>query len=349
MDSAVERERPTIVISGSLAYDYIMSYPGSFQDHIIPGKVRVLSISFLLDSLRRHRGGVAGNIAYNLALLGERPAVVGAGGSDFAEYRAEFHRLGIDTTHVLDVADAMTGSAFMTADLAGNQIAGFYPGASFRAAEISVRELGEHAIFGIVGATAREAMQRHAREFGAAGCRLIYDPSQQVVSVAEEELREGIEHAWGLIGSDYEMAVIGRRTGLTVEDLANRLPFVVRTLGGEGSELFVEGRYLKIPAAPAEHLSDPTGGGNAYRAGILKGLLLGLPLEIAGRLGSLTATYAVEKHGTQEHAYTPEEFVRRFDQAFPDYAGAIDAAWLKAPVERDCALARLSMAGVRGD
>jgi adenosine kinase len=349
MHPAAERERPTIVISGSLAYDYIMSYPGSFQDHIIPGKVRVLSISFLLDSLRRHRGGVAGNIAYNLALLGERPALVGAGGSDFAEYRATCAELGIDTTHVLDITDEMTGSAFMNADLAGNQIAGFYPGASARAAEISVRELGEDAIFGIVGATAREAMRLHAREFGESSCRLIYDPSQQVVSVSDEELREGIDQAWGLIGSDYEMAVIGQRTGLSLENLMERLPFVARTLGADGSELFTEGRHVTIPAAPAEPLCDPTGGGDAYRAGLLKGLLLGLPLEIAGRLGSLTATYAVERHGTQEHCYTPDAFVARFDAVFPEYAGAIAADRLTTPVPRDEAMARVSGVLARGD
>lgn len=349
MQPAGERARPTIVISGSLAYDYIMSYPGSFQDHIIPGKVYVLSISFLLDSLRRHRGGVAGNIAYSFALLGERPAVVGAGGSDFAEYRQACEALGIDTSHIVDVDDVMTGSAFMTADLSGNQIAGFYPGASSRAESISVRQLGDEAIFAFVGATAREVMQQHARQFGEADCRLIYDPSQQVVSVSEEELIEGIGHAWGVVGSDYEMAVIEQRTGLSVSDLVDRLPFVARTLGHEGSELFVEGEYSRIPAALPVELRDPTGGGDAFRAGLFKGLLLGLPLETAGRMGSMSATYAVEHHGPQEHGYTPDEFVARFDRSFPDYAGAIEAEWLRAPVSREIAVERLSSAAARGD
>jgi adenosine kinase len=348
MQPAGEQARPTIVISGSLAYDYIMSYPGSFQDHIIPGKVYVLSISFLLDSLRRHRGGVAGNIAYNFALLGERPAIVGAGGSDFADYRAACDALGIDTSHVVEVNDVMTGSAFMTADLAGNQIAGFYPGASSRAESVSVGELGRDAIFAFVGATAREVMRLHAQEFGAAKCRMIYDPSQQVVSVSEEELVEGIGHAWGVIGSDYEMAVIEKRTGLSVEQLVERLPFVARTLGHDGSELFVEGNYARIPAAAPVELKDPTGGGDAYRAGIFKGLLLGLPLEVAGRLGSLSATYAVEQHGPQEHWYTPAEFVARFDNAFPDYAGAIKEEWLRSPVERESAVNSLAGAAAGG-
>lgn len=343
-----ERARPTIVISGSLAFDHIMTYPGSFQDHIIPGKVYVLSVSFLFDSLRRHRGGVAGNIAYNFALLGERPALVGAGGTDFPEYRAACESLGIDTSHVVEVPDELTGSAFMTTDLSGNQIAGFYPGASSYAEQISVTELARDAVFGFVGPTTREAMRRHAREFGESNCRLVYDASQQVVSLSEEELLEGIGYAWGVIGSDYEMAVIGQKTGLSIEDLAQRVPFVGLTLGKTGSELYFDGRQVRVPAVEADPLCDPTGGGDAYRAGIFKGLALGLPLEIAGRLGSLTATYAVERHGTQEHAYRPDEFLARFDQSFPDYAGAVELSWFQAPVGREVAIERLAGAAVRG-
>jgi adenosine kinase len=346
MQGAGESARPTIVISGSLAYDHIMTYPGSFQDHIIPGKVYVLSVSFLFDSLRRHRGGVAGNIAYNFALLGERPALVGAGGADFPEYREACEAMGIDTTHVIGVPGELTGSSFMTTDLAGNQIAGFYPGASSAADSISVSELGSDAIFGIVGPTTREAMRRHAREFGESRCRLVYDASQQVVSLSEEELREGIDQAWGVIGSDYEMAVIEQKTGLSVSDLSERVPFVGVTLGQHGSELRFDGRHVAVPAVEADPLSDPTGGGDAYRAGVFKGLALGLPLEISGRMGSLAATYAVERHGPQEHFYTALEFVERFDRSFTDYAGAIDVDWLVAPVERELAELRLSGAVV---
>src|SRR5215212_564547 len=349
MRPANERGRPTIVISGSLAFDYIMTYPGSFQDHIIPDKTHVLSVSFLFDSLRRYRGGVAGNIAYNFALLGERPALVGAGGADFGDYRATFEGLGIDTSRVIDVPSELTGSAFMSADLAGNQIAGFYPGASIAAAELSVLALGRLAVFGMVGATTREAMRRHAREFAESGCRLIYDPSQQVVSLTAEELREGIELAWGIIGSDYEMAVIEQKTGLTVSDLVARAAFVGVTFAEHGSELYLEGQHVRIPAVTAEPLIEPTGGGDAFRAGLLKGLALGLPLEIAGRLGSLAATYAVERHGSQEHSYTPSEFIGRFETVFPEYAGAVDVEWLRCPVDRDLAEAQFSSHAGRGD
>ncbi|HKG27857.1 MAG TPA: carbohydrate kinase family protein [Thermomicrobiales bacterium] len=349
MQRAGDSGRPTIVISGSLAFDYIMTYPGSFQDHIIPDKTHVLSLSFLFDSLRRYRGGVAGNIAYNFALLGERPALVGAGGSDFGDYRETFDLLGIDTSRVIDVPAELTGSAFMSADLAGNQIAGFYPGASNAAAELSVLDLGRGAVFGMVGATTREAMRRHAREFAECGCRLIYDPSQQVVSLDAEELREGIYRAWGVIGSDYEMAVIEQKTGLSVSDLVARVPFVGVTFAEHGSDLHLEGQHAKIPAVTAEPLIEPTGGGDAYRAGLFKGLALGLPLEIAGRMGSVAATYAVERHGSQEHAYTPAEFVDRFEVAFPEYAGAVSVEWLRCPVDRDLAEVRLSGHAIRGD
>ena len=349
MQPAGEPGLPTIVISGSLAFDYIMTFPGSFQDHIIPDKTHVLSVSFLFDSLRRYRGGVAGNIAYNFALLGEQPALVGAGGSDFGDYRAAFEGMGVDTSHVVDVPSELTGSAFMSADLAGNQIAGFYPGASIAAAGLSVLELGRGAVFGIVGATTCEAMQRHAREFAESGCRLVYDPSQQVVSLTAEQIREGIDQAWAVIGSDYEMAVIEQKTGITVSELVARVPFVGVTFAERGSELHFEDHHAKIPAVPAEPLIEPTGGGDAYRAGVFKGISMGQPLEIAGRMGSLAATYAVERHGSQEHAYTPAAFVERFDGAFPEYAGSLSVEWLRCPVDRHLAVRGLSSQAVRGD
>lgn len=348
MGSETLGDRPTIVISGSLAYDHIMTFPGSFEDHIIPGKVHVLSVSFLFDSFVRHRGGVAGNVAYSFALLGERPSLVGGGGADFGTYRDAFSALGIDTTHVLESESVLTGSAFMTSDLAGNQIAGFYPGASSLADDISVVELAESAVLGFVEPTTREAMQRHAREFGNSTCRLVYDASQQVVSLTPDELREGIGLAWAVIGSDYEMAVIEQKTGLTVEDLVENVPFVAVTRGAQGSTLYTNGAECVIPPAPADPVKDPTGGGDAYRAGLFKGLMLGLPLPLAGRMGSLAATHAVEQHGPQEHSYTAEAFVKRFDQTFSDFAGALQTAWLATPVSRADASAHLDAAAGTG-
>ena len=330
-ESSLAGASPNVVVSASLAFDYIMTFPGSFKDHILPDKVHVLSVSFLFDSLRRQRGGIAGNIAYSLALLGERPAVVGAGGSDFGEYRAAFDRLGIDTSLILDVPEELTGSAFMTADLAGNQIAGFYPGASSRAVEISVLEVGRRAKFGLVGATSLEVMRRHAAEFADAGCRLVYDPSQQVVAISPEDLLTGIGVAWAVVGSDYEFAMIEQKTGLDVDALAERVPLLAVTYAGEGSELRWRGETIRVPAVAADPFVEPTGGGDAYRAGLLKGMLLGLSFAVSGRVASLAATYAIERHGTQEHTYTSEQFVDRFDRSFPDFAGNLSPEQLAAP------------------
>jgi adenosine kinase len=323
--------RPNVVLSGSLAFDYIMTFPGSFKDHILPDKVHVLSVSFLFDSLKRLRGGIAGNIAYNLALLGERPAVVGAGGADFGEYRAVLDAMGIDTSGVVDVPDLLTGSSFMQADLAGNQIAGFFPGASVAAADQPVADAAGEARYGLVGATTLEAMRRHAEEIASAGCRLIYDPSQQIVAAPPEDLLAGMERAWAVTGSDYEFAMIERKTGLTVDQIASSTPLTVVTYGSEGSALIGEGERVAIPVARPEQVTDPTGGGDAYRAGLIKGLLLDLPLEVCGRMGALAATYAIEHYGTQEHRYDADGFVARFDEAFPDFAGAVPAEVLRHP------------------
>ncbi|HET7094155.1 MAG TPA: PfkB family carbohydrate kinase, partial [Thermomicrobiales bacterium] len=318
-------------VSGSIAFDHIMRFPGSFRDYILPDKAHVLSVSFLFDSLVRLRGGVAGNVAFNLALLGERPALVGVGGSDFADYRAVFEQLGVDMRLVRTDPESLTGSSFMSTDLSGNQIAGFYPGASRMAADISVASVAGGAEFGVVGPTTLEAMRRHVREFHAAGCRLIYDPSQQVVALPAADLREGIELAWAVIGSDYEFAVMEQKTGLTIEDIVARVPFVGVTYGAQGSQLHWRGERFDIPIVPAEPLVDPTGGGDAYRAGLLKGLLLGLPLPVVGRIGALAATYAIERFGTQEHRYDADAFAARFDKTFPEQAGSIDASWFREP------------------
>jgi adenosine kinase len=328
MDVRARRQAPRVVISASLAYDLIMTFPGTFKDHILPDKAHVLSVSFLVDSLRRRRGGVAGNIAYNLALLGEAPSVVGAAGVDFAPYREAFDELGIDTTTVLDVPDEFTASCFINTDLDGNQIVAFYPGALSHVDDLSLAGTLAGVEIGLVGATTPMAMRRHSEEFAAAGVRLVYDPSQQVVTLGAEDLIAGIERAWAVIGNDYELAMIAQKTGISLTDLIDRVPFVAVTFGDAGSELHVAGSMSRIPAVPAEPLADPTGGGDAYRAGLIKGVLLGAEPAVTGRIAALTATYAIEHHGTQEHAFTPEEFIARFDRSYPDYAGALSVEQL---------------------
>lgn len=318
-----------VVISASIAYDYIMAFGGSFADHIIPDKTHVISVSFLVDSLRKQRGGCAGNTAYSLALLGTASTLVGAVGHDFGPYRAVFEALGIDLSHVIEVSEHATASAFMMADRKDNQIASFFPGPADLAAEIDVTPLGNRARYGLVGPTGPEVMKRHAAQLGASNCRLIFDPAFQIILLSGEDIVAAVDRAWGLIANDYEYAMIEKKTGLSVDDLEQRVDLLVVTYGEEGSELRQGGRRVRVPAAKAVTVVDPTGAGDAYRAGLLKGLLLGKELDVAGRLAGLTATYVVEQVGTQEHCYTPEEFVARFDFSFPDFAGAISVSDLR--------------------
>jgi adenosine kinase len=321
---------PPVVISASIAYDYIMSFGGSFADHIIPDKTHVISVSFLVDSLRKQRGGCGGNMAYNLALLGTPSTLIGAVGSDFAPYRAAMDQLGVDLSALLEVDDQATASAFMMADRKDNHIASFFPGPSELAATIDVTPIGDRAVYGVVGATGPNVMRIHAEQLGASSCRLIYDPAFQIIILSGHDLTAAIDRSWGLIANDYEYAMIERKTGLTIDDLAARVELLVVTYGEQGSELRVGGRCVRVPAAPADIVRDPTGAGDAYRSGLIKGLLLELDLEVVGRLAGLTATYVVEQIGTQEHVYTPEGFVERFDRSFPDYAGSIRADQLRA-------------------
>ncbi len=322
---AVERNA---VVSASIAYDYIMGFGGSFADHIIPEKAHVISVSFLVDSLRKQRGGVAGNICYTLALLGESSYLVGAVGHDFGPYRAAFDDLGIDMANVIQNDSMLTASAFMMADLKSNQIASFYPGPGSEAASIDLTGLGNTCRFGLVGPTDPDVMRLHVRQLGASSCKLIFDPAFQIIIFSADDLREGIDAAWCVVGNDYEFAMIERKTGLTVADIAARKELVVVTYGEKGSDFIANGESLHVPAAPARQVIDPTGAGDAFRGGLLRGLLLDLPLELTGRIANLAAVYAVEQTGTQEHHYTQDAFVARFDTAFPNFAGSISPALL---------------------
>lgn len=321
------------VVSGSIAYDYIMAFGGSFADHIIPEKAHVISVSFLVDSLRKQRGGVAGNICYTLALLGESSHLVGATGNDFGPYRAAFEDLGIGLDNVIQDDGVLTASAFMMADLKSNQIASFYPGPGSRAAAIDLTELGNSCRFGLVGPTDPEVMRLHTRQLGATACKLIFDPAFQIILYSADDLNEGIDAAWSVVGNDYEFAMIERKTGLNVADIAARKELVVVTYGENGSDFIVNGETTHVPPAPPRRVVDPTGAGDAFRGGLLRGLLSNLPPAITGRMANLAAVYAVEQIGTQEHFYSPGEFVERFDRSFPDYAGAISSVLTGASIE----------------
>lgn len=310
-------------MSASIAFDHIMSFNGSFKDHILAEKAHVLSVSFLIDSLKRHRGGVGGNIAYSLGLLGEPSALVGSVGEDFADYRAVLDSLGVDTSGVVVVDSEYTAQGFLSADLHGNQIVSFYPGAMWKSREIDVTDVADAAAYGLVGAHDPEGMMRHVRQIADSGAKLVFDPSQQIPILTGENLTEGIEAADVMIANDYEFSMIERKTGLSLDDMHRRVELLVITYGEEGSEIRAGNDTVRIPVVPAETVADPSGAGDAYRAGLLKGLLMGFDLDMAGRMAAATAVYPVERHGTQEHSFGIEDYIARFDRAFPEYAGRL--------------------------
>lgn len=308
-----------VLVTGSLAFDQIMSFPGRFQDHILPEKLHMINLSFLVEDLRLRRGGCAANIAYTLALLGERPRIVAAAGEDFSAYRDALRELGIDVDgiHVFD--DLQTACCFITTDRSDNQITGFHPGAMARAGEISLGKAAaaRPAAYAIVAPDDPAAMLRHAREAKEAGLPLLFDPSFQVIALEGDDLKAAAEGAEAVFVNDYEFEVIKDKTGLSERDLMALARFWVVTLGEKGSRILVRGGdRIEVPAAAARRVVDPTGAGDAFRAGFLAGLLRGQPLDLCGRLGSVAAVYAVEHRGTQEHRYTQEAFAARYRENF---------------------------------
>jgi len=308
----------TIVITGSIAYDYIMSFPGYFKEHILPEKMDVLSVSFLVDSLKRQRGGCATNIAYNLALLGERPLVMGTVGQDFADYRAWLEEHGVDTSGIVAVPDEFTASFFVSTDQAGCQIASFYTGAMSKAGMLSFRDQDyRHIALTIISPNDPGAMAHYVRECQELGISYIYDPSQQIVRLSAEELIAGTRGARLLIVNDYEFEMLKSKTGLCADDLTG-LTQVIVTQGERGSLIMASGQRIAIPAVPPCRMGEPTGVGDAYRAGIIKGMVRGYSWATTGRIAALAATYALEAHGPQNHHYTRPEFVARYRQNFGD-------------------------------
>lgn len=317
----MQKETPVrIVVTGSLAYDYLMTFPGFFKDHILSEKVHTLSVSFLVDSMRRMRGGVAGNIAYNLALLGERPLVCASAGQDFAEYRSLMQRHGIDTSAIVELQDEFTASCFFNTDQENNQIVAFYPGAMTHSRNLSLLDLSlTPGDMVIISPTDPDAMLRSASECRAMRVPFVFDPGKQTPRLNGEQIVAGMDGASVLVGNDYEFAMMSQKTGRSERQLIESAPLSVVTRGAEGSVIYDNARGgdpLQIPIAPVSAVLDPTGAGDAYLGGLAFGLARGLPLEIAGRIGSLASAYAVEQRGGQEHFFTPAEFAERYAAAF---------------------------------
>ena len=312
-----------IVCTGSIAFDYLMSFPGYFRDHILPDHLESISLSFLVDSMVRQRGGTAPNIAYTLALLGERPLLMGTVGEDFGDYRAWLESKGVDTASTRTIAGLFTASFFANTDRSNNQICSFYPGAMARAADLSVLAVRPRPDLVIISANDPGAMDKYVKECREQGIPYLYDPGQQVVRSAPAELRRGAEGAHSLFVNEYEYELLQKHTGLTEKVLRSQVSYMVVTLGERGARIVVGDNEFMVPAIPPREILDPTGVGDAFRGGFVRAVRLGLDWETCGRVGALAASYCLETRGPQEHNYTPAEFVARYRQHFDD-AGALN-------------------------
>ena len=309
----------TIIVTGSVAFDYLMTFPGRFREQILPEHLDKLSVSFLVDSKQSFRGGIGPNIAYSLALLGNRPKLLGAAGKDFGEYREWLEQQGVDTSAMGIFQDEFTATFSVITDLDHNQIASFHTGAMARARELSLYDLNPDAgDVVIISPNDPAAMHKYARECRELGLRFIYDPSQQLARVDGPALRESMEGAWILTVNEYEYELIRQKTGLNQDDILDRVGTIVVTLGAQGSKVITCGGELFVPAVASATVVEPTGVGDAYRAGLLTGLVRGYPWDVTCRLGSLAAAYVIEQHGTMNHRYTLPEFIARYRSAYGD-------------------------------
>ena len=292
-----------------------MEFAGRFGDFILPDKTNELNVAFLVEHLERRRGGTASNIAFTLALLGERPilcAAVGAG--DFVDYAAALEAEGVDTSGVLSCSDIGTATAFITTDKDGNQITAFYPGAMARATGVDLSVLTDVSEV-VVGADDAGAMERHVEQAHQLGARLVFIPAQQIPAMPDDVLRQGLDQAWLVGGNDYEFEMIRERTGISVEEMsASRLVAVTR--GSAGSELHTPDGVSMIPVAAVSEAVDPTGAGDAYIAGLIAGFRSGASPAVAGRIGALAAAYVVEQHGPQRHRFDAASFRHRYEVSF---------------------------------
>ncbi len=307
-----------ILLTGSVAYDYLMTFPGLFKEQILPERLASISLSFLVESMSRQRGGVAPNIAYTMALLGERPRVMATVGEDFEEYRAWLESKGVDTSLMMVVPGLFTASFFATTDRANAQIASFYPGAMDHAGTQSIKELPSKPDLVLVSPNEPRAMTKFAAECRELGIPYLYDPSQQVLRLEGHELARDMEGAYFLFCNDYEYGLISKKTGWNLEQILKRVEVVVVTRGKDGATLYTNGEEHHIPTVPERKVVDPTGVGDAFRGGFLAGYARGFDWKLCGQIGSLAAVYCLEQQGTQNHYYTPAEFVARFREHFDD-------------------------------
>jgi len=305
----------TALICGSVAYDNIMVFEDSFKNHILPDKIHILNVSFLVPHLRREFGGCAANIAYNLKLLGADPLPMATVGQDFDPYKHWLDQWGIRQDHINVLDGVLTAQAFITTDLDDNQITAFHPGAMNFSERNKVTD-AKGVTIGMVSPDGRAGMIEHAQQFAEAGIPFIFDPGQGLPMFNGEDLKRFIDQATWVTVNDYEWQLTKERTGWDVVDVTSRTKALIVTRGGEGSWIFTKDKQYEIPAAKPNAIEDPTGCGDAYRAGLLYGLLNDLDWETTGRIASLMGSIKIEKHGTQNHRFTRDEFEQRFKASF---------------------------------
>ncbi|WP_243358770.1 carbohydrate kinase family protein [Fundidesulfovibrio terrae] len=305
-----------ILVFGSMAYDRIMTFPGKFADHILPDKLHILSVCFVLQDLQEKFGGTAGNIAYSLSLLGDSPTIIATVGKDFEPYAAWLAQHGLTMQGIRNVPEEFTAGAYITTDQTDNQITAFNPGAMKVQAGFSLDGFDPASTLGIVAPGCLADMKFYSAKFKELNIPFFYDPGQNITAFSGEELAEMLTGASYLITNDYELQLIMNATGLTKESILHRVGILITTLGEEGSVINEKGVETRVPAACISGVKDPTGAGDSFRAGLLRGLAQGKPLPVAARMGAVCAAYCVEQHGTQEHAFTEAEFWARYEENF---------------------------------
>jgi len=312
-----------ILLAGSISFDYHMRYAGRFRDALLAQSLERFRVSFDVSSMDQHRGGVSANIAYTLALLGGKPLLFGTVGHDFDAYRQHLERVGVDTSTVRVIPDVHTATFFATTDSENNQLGSFYTGAMRYAERYNIMDVVAQAPdLAVISPNAPLAMQNHAAECRCLGIPYIFDPSQQVARLDGDALRDGIAGCMALTCNEYEWEIIALRTGWTLDDLGRMGVVFVHTLGADGANIYHTAGVDHIPAVPPRQIANPTGAGDAFRGGLLRGLSLGMGWALAGRMGALCGTYALEHIGTQGHTFTWAEFAQRFAKHYDTHLSA---------------------------
>ncbi|HVN17075.1 MAG TPA: carbohydrate kinase family protein [Anaerolineales bacterium] len=312
-----------ILLTGSVAYDYLMTFPGLFSEQFLPERLASISLSFLVDSMSKQRGGIAPNIAYTMALLGEKPRIMATVGVDFEDYRTWLNSHGVDTSLMQVIPGEFTASFFATTDRASAQIASFYPGAMGHSAAQSLKDLPRQPDLVVVSPSAPDAMMKFPAECRELGIKYLYDPSQQVLRLEGPELARDMEGAYFLFCNDYEFGLISKKTGWDIQQTLKHVKVLVITRGKDGANLYTDSDEVFIPTVPEKEIVDPTGVGDAFRGGFLMGYARGFDWVLCGEIGSLAAVYCLEQRGPQSHSYTRAEFVKRFRSHFDDH-GKLD-------------------------